>query len=158
MFPAVLSGLWRGKIGNSTVSLQVICSSVFYLVFVDGIRLTVRQCNSHHIPVLMLLPGLSPQPSQGCVWMCVNMCAPGSGGVGVRICTYGGASAPLILSLISHVSTCRGFNLIYAQRGNLPVKHTHTSISLSPPFTVCPISVFYKASCVLDQRRREDAK
>lgn len=155
MFPAVLSGLWRGEIGNGTVSLQVISSFVFYLVFTDGIRLTGRQCNIRHIPVLMILPGLSPQPFQG---TCVNMCAPGSGGVGVRICTYGGASAPLILSLISHVSTCRGFNLIYTWRGNLPIKRTHTSISLSPPFTVCPISVFYKASCVLDQRRRDDTK
>ena len=68
----------------------------------------------------------------------MNVCVHNSGAVGVRICTRGGASAPLVLALIPHVPACIGFNLIYTQRGNLPVKHTHTSMSLSPPFTVCP--------------------
>lgn len=93
---------------------------VLYLVFMGGI-LDDRQCNIHQIPVFMILPGV-----------CVNMCCMcGRGGMRLRIFTYVCACVPLILSVISQVSTCTRFHLIYTQWGNLLTKHMplHKSVS-----------------------------
>ena len=85
----------------------------------------------------------------------MNVCVHDSGGVGMRICTHGGASAPLVLALMPHVPACTGFNLIYAQRGNLPVKHPHLHESVSAihcvPSSFC---VLQNMLCVRSEEER----
>lgn len=65
--------------------------------------------------------------SRAYVWICMY----GRGRMGLRICTYVCASVPLILSPISHASACTRFNLIYTQRGNVLITHTHLHKSVS---------------------------
>lgn len=69
----------------------------------------------------------------------------------VRICMYMCPSAPLIPSLTSHGSPCTRFNLYPAGKST---HKTPTSVSLSPPFSLClTASMFYKSGGILAQEK-----
>ena len=133
--------------------LQLVSSFVSYLVFTHGVWLPVRQCDIHRIPILMILASLLPAalPELVCECVCARQWWSGGESMHTRSCQRTSRPRP-----DSTRSSLHRINLIYTQRGNLPIKHTHLQ-SLSPPFTVCPtVSLSYKTCCVLDQRRRDD--
>ena len=125
--------------------LQLVSSFVSYLVFTHGVWLPVRQCDIHPIPVLMILASLFPAalPERVCACVCARQQWSGDESMYTRSCQRTSRPRP-----DSTRSSLHRINLIYTQRGNLPIKHTHLRKSVSTVHRVpSSVSVLQNMLC-----------